>query len=183
MVTDALAGNRTIGLAMLKPGWESDERRPPIHTIGGAGEIVESEELPDGRYNILVEGKFRYRILSEDEDPSPYRIARVEEIVSVPFPNAEEEARVSRMAARLFEGISGQMELSTLPEEEELSPESLASQIALRLRYTPEELQKLLETDALSARFGTLIARMIEWQRRIQFLAPFRPKDVDGTRN
>jgi hypothetical protein len=55
--------------------------------------------------------------------------------------------------------------------------------MALRLRYTPEELQALLETDSLSSRFGTLIGRMLEWQRRIQFLAPFRPGELDVTRN
>jgi hypothetical protein len=55
--------------------------------------------------------------------------------------------------------------------------------MALRLRYAPEELQALLETDSLSARFGTLVGRMLEWRRRIQFLAPFRPEDLDVTRN
>ena len=64
-----------------------------------------------------------------------------------------------------------------------LTPERLASELALRLRYTPEELQALLETDALSIRFGTLVGRMLEWQRRIQFLAPFRASEMDVTKN
>ena len=42
---------------------------------------------------------------------------------------------------------------------------------------------KNLETDSLSSRFGALVGRMLEWQRRIQFLAPFRAADLDVTRN
>ena len=66
MVADALAGSRTIGMAMLKAGWEMGDDNPAIHPIGGAGEIVESEELEDGRYNILLQGRFRYRIVREE---------------------------------------------------------------------------------------------------------------------
>lgn len=181
MVAHALAGNRTIGMALLKPGWRDQGGNPAIHSIGGAGQIVESEELPDGRYNILIEGQFRYRVL-EEAPANPYRVARVEEITSVPFSSTEEEARISRMAFELFGGISPDMGLPPLPESA-LSPERLASEIALRLRYSPEELQALLETDSIPSRFGTLIGRMLEWQRRIQFLATFRPRELDVTRN
>ncbi len=184
MVADALEGNRMIGMAMLKPGWESAEEGPPpaVHRVGGAGEIIESEELEDGRYNILLEGRFRYRILKEEAVATPYRTASVEEIASIPFGSPEEETRVSGMALELFEKVGEQLDLSPVPDGI-LSPERLASEIALRLRYTPNELQALLEIDSLSARFGTLVGRMVEWQRRIQFLAPFRPGELDVTRN
>ena len=182
MVADALAGSRTIGMAMLKAGWEMAEDNPAIHAIGGAGEIVESEELEDGRYNILLQGQFRYRIVREEAVETPYRTASVEEIASIPFGSAEEAARVSRMAAGIFEKIRLTLDLAPVPEGA-LSSERLASEMALRLRYTPEELQALLETDSLSSRFGALIGRMLEWQRRIQFLAPFRPRELDVTKN
>ncbi len=182
MVADALEGNRMIGMAMLKPGWESAEASPAVHQVGGAGEIIESEELEDGRYNILLEGRFRYRILKEEAVATPYRTASVEEIASIPFGSPEEETRVSRMALQLFEKVQEQLDLPPVPDGI-LPPERLASEIALRLRYTPNELQALLEIDSLSARFGTLVGRMVEWQRRIQFLAPFRPGELDVTRN
>jgi len=181
MVADALRGDSTIAMAMLKPGWESEEEPLPIHTMGGAGEIVESEELPDGRYNIVLEGQFRYRILKET-GTEPYRVAQVEEIASLPFASAAETARVSRMAKRIFKEVSRSMELPPLPEAR-LPAERLASELALRLRFAPEDLQALLENDSLPSRFETLIARMIEWEKRIRFLGPFRPADVDGRRN
>jgi Lon protease-like protein len=182
MVADALAGDRTIGMAMLYPGWESGGDDPRIYAVGGAGEIVESEELEDGRYNILLEGRFRFRVV-EEAPSNPYRIARVEEIRSVPFPSRDEEQRVTRAATALFGNVAEELELPPLPEEEVFSPERLASEIALRLRYTPPELQALLETDSLASRFETLTGRMLEWKGRLRFLEPFRPSELDPRRN
>jgi hypothetical protein len=182
MVADALNGSRTIGMAMLRADEDPDEARPAIRPVGGAGEIVEADELEDGRYNILLEGRFRYRILEEVSSPAPYRTARIEEIASIPFPNAEEEARTSRSALEIFEKVRGELDLPPVPEGR-FSSERLASEIALRLRYTPAELQALLETDSVAARFRALTGRMGEWQGRIRFLAPFRPTDLDVTRN
>ncbi|MEX0880044.1 MAG: LON peptidase substrate-binding domain-containing protein [Thermoanaerobaculia bacterium] len=180
MVADALAGDRTIGMAMLEPGGEGSET-PRIYPIGGAGEIIDSEELEDGRYNILLQGRFRYRVLDEAH-ADPYRVARVEEIRSVPFSQPDERDRVLAAAVALFSEIAGELELPPLPPEA-LEPERLASELALRLRYTPPELQTLLETDSLPARFETLAARMLEWKGRLHLLAPFRPKDLDPRRN
>ena len=181
MVADALAGDRTIGMAMLYPGWEAGGDDPRIYALGGAGEIVESEELEDGRYNILLEGRFRYRVI-EETPANPYRIARVEEVRSVPFPDPDEEQRVTRAAAALFGNVSRELELPPLPDEA-FSPERLASEIALRLRYTPPELQAILETDSLASRFEALTGRMLEWKGRVRFLAPFRPTDLDPRQN
>jgi hypothetical protein len=183
MVADALAGDRTIGMAMLYPGWEaeSDLEDPRIYPIGGAGEIVESERLEDGRYNILLEGRFRYRVV-EESPGSPYRVARVEEVRSVPFADPAQETRVTRAAAALFGDVARELELPPLPDES-LSPERLSSEIALRLRYAPAELQTILETDSVASRFEALAGRMLEWKGRLGFLAPFRPPELDPRRN
>ncbi|HEY6147287.1 MAG TPA: LON peptidase substrate-binding domain-containing protein, partial [Thermoanaerobaculia bacterium] len=181
MVEDALASDRTIGLAMLKEGRTSDEGGSPIHAVGGAGEILDSEKLDDGRYNILLQGKFRYRVVAESPAGS-YRTAEVEPIPSLPFSSEQEAARVRELATNLFEIIRPAVDLPPLPEED-LDGERLASEIALRLRYRPGELQAILETNSVPARYANLIARMLEWQKRIQFLAPFRPGEMDVTKN
>ncbi len=120
--------------------------------------------------------------MKEEREAAPYRTASIEEIESIPFGSPDEETRVSRMALGLFEKIREQLDVPPV-HDGILSPERLASEMALRLRYRPDELQALLEIDSLSARFGTLVGRMVEWQRRIQFLAPFRPGELDATRN
>jgi len=181
MVRDALEGDRLIGMALLRPGWEQGGADPEIFPMGGAGEVVESEALEDGRYNILLRGAFRYRIV-EELGVDPYRQARVATVPSLPFSDGDAERLARSAAIRLFDAVRREMELPPLPAED-LSPERLASEIALRLRYAPPELQALLETDSLPNRFESLAGRLREWQRRIRFLAPHRPGSLDPGRN
>jgi Lon protease-like protein len=80
MVADALKGDRIIGMVTLQPGHEAEyEGRPPIFPVGCAGLITEFEELPDGRYNIVLGGLVKFRVLGEDNS-RPYRLARIEKI-------------------------------------------------------------------------------------------------------
>src|SRR5512147_1061011 len=63
MVRDALGGDRIIGMALLRPGWESHyEASPAVYAVGCAGLITHAERLPDGRYNIVLQGLEKYRI-------------------------------------------------------------------------------------------------------------------------
>ncbi|HEY6066908.1 MAG TPA: LON peptidase substrate-binding domain-containing protein [Thermoanaerobaculia bacterium] len=181
MVADALAGDRTIGMAMMKPGWERAGATPEIFPVGGAGRIVESEMLPDGRSNIVLEAAFRYRVLDESP-PAPYRVAKVEEIESIPFASDAESRRVCDEASVVFGRIAVAMSLAPLPAAA-LSPEHLASEIAVRLHSEPAELQALLETDSIPRRLAELMARMREWESRIRFLSAYRRGEVDPSRN
>jgi hypothetical protein len=64
-----------------------------------------------------------------------------------------------------------------------MTPERLASELALRLRYTPLELQAMLETDSLAGRFETVLSRIRDWTSRVELLAPFRRGEIDPRRN
>src|SRR5688500_2878874 len=78
MVADVMKGDRIIGMATLKPGFEADYAgRPPIYEIGCAGIITDVEELPGGRFNIVVRGLVKFRVTSEDNSRA-YRLARVD---------------------------------------------------------------------------------------------------------
>jgi Lon protease-like protein len=79
MVEDALAGDKLIAMAVLKPGWEHDyESRPPVSSYACLGKIVAHNRLPDGRYNLLVLGVQRVRIDHELDPPRSFRQASVE---------------------------------------------------------------------------------------------------------
>jgi Lon protease-like protein len=82
MVADCLAGDRWLAVGMLRPGWEKDyQGRPPVHPIAGAGEIIQAESLADGRYNLLLDGRLRVRILVEDPPGArAYRLVRAERL-------------------------------------------------------------------------------------------------------
>src|SRR5688572_23309099 len=69
MVQDALAGEKLI--AIVQP---RDSREPPaVFEIGCLGRIIGSEQLGDGRYNIVLEGMHRIRIAHEADVETPYR--------------------------------------------------------------------------------------------------------------
>jgi uncharacterized protein len=79
MTADALAGDRLISIVVLRPGWEeSYEGRPAVHPVGCLGKIVADQRLEDGRYNLLLRGLHRVRLLNEVPTDRAYRTARVE---------------------------------------------------------------------------------------------------------
>jgi hypothetical protein len=174
MVADALAGDRLIGMAMLRPGWESAGEPPPVYEVGGAGEIVESEDLEDGRFNIVLEGRFRYRIIDESS-PGPYRLARVEEI-----PPASFRGRTDRDGAMT--------RLSSFADIAELDlPPPPGAPFAGEARWNPSPALRTAELrrsgNGLMASRYESDRPVLEWHNRIRFLAPFRPPDLDVGRN
>jgi Lon protease-like protein len=79
MAADALAEDRLIAIVLLQPGWESHyDQRPAIHTMACLGRIVADQLLPDGRYNLLLRGLSRVRLIEEIPSEKLYRSARVE---------------------------------------------------------------------------------------------------------
>src|SRR5215210_5644270 len=77
MVLDALESDERFGVVLLRPGWESEYfGTPAVYECGTIGTIEHAVPLDDGRYNIVVRGDVRFRIV--DEVPgNPYRTARV----------------------------------------------------------------------------------------------------------
>src|SRR5262249_4142757 len=91
MTADALAGHHLIPMALLKPGWEkSYYGRPESEPSVCVGRIISHEKLTDGKYNFLLQGQQRARILSETgghpDDATPYRVARLAPMEEVPAP-------------------------------------------------------------------------------------------------
>ena len=80
MVADAVQGDGMIGMVLLRPGFETEyEGNPEILSIGCVGEISDAEELPDGRWMIVLRGFVKFRIIREDQSRA-YRVANVEAI-------------------------------------------------------------------------------------------------------
>lgn len=184
LVQDALAGERLIGMALVAPdltGPDSLAENPSVRAIGGAGRIVDHERLADGRFNIVLEGAFRFRILRE-EAPGPYRIALVEEAPSIGFVSAEQERVVRQEAIALFEVVRALVGIAPLPSES-LDSERLSGEIALRLKLPTESLQLLLETDSLPARFDVLAERLNELKDVAELLGPYRPPSAEAGLN
>src|SRR3954464_831871 len=84
-LADAVKGGRMIGMVLLRPGWDRDyEGRPPVYPVGCSGVLTHNERLADGRYNIVLRGMERFRIVEEDHTLS-YRRAVVEPLRDAPL--------------------------------------------------------------------------------------------------
>lgn len=75
MMADALAGDRRFAMALLRAGWEKNYYgRAPVDPVVCVGRILSHEKLPDGSYNLLLQGETRARVVAE-ELGHPYRVA------------------------------------------------------------------------------------------------------------
>jgi Lon protease-like protein len=79
LMVDCLAADRLMAMALLQPGWEEDyHQRPAIHPVVCLGHVGAEQRLPDGRYNLLLHGFRRARVLEELKTDRLYRTARVQ---------------------------------------------------------------------------------------------------------
>jgi Lon protease-like protein len=170
MVADAIAGDRLIGMVLLRPGWERDyEGRPSVYRVGCSGVITHFEKLPDGRYNMVLRGLDRFQIVEEDHqrsyrrgviEPLPERTmtdddrmvirrqrSRLETLLS---PSGEKAAALQHEA-----GGAGRASDPTMPAS--MSDEDTVNALAQYLDFEPLEKQALLEKASLRARAESLV--------------------------
>jgi Lon protease-like protein len=156
MVADALKGDRIIGMTTLKPGFDANYGgRPPIYEIGCAGVITSVEELPNGRYNIVLRGLTKFRVTSEDQSRL-YRLAQVEALPEAL--NSAEEAELSAQRQRL-ETLITQGGSSKVPAE--TADHELVNLVAQYVKISYAQRQSLLELPNALSRSKALI-EMIE---------------------
>jgi len=158
MIADALKGSKIIGMVRLRPGFEKDyDGRPPIYPVGCAGRIEKYEQLPDGRYVILLQGLTPFRILSEDQR-KPYRLARVE---AVPDRLAEQDRRpLSELRNRLASVLVKVLPFGVDPPDASLEDEEFVNVVAQNLPMSEDDRQDLLERSSVLARARALIDRL-----------------------
>lgn len=156
MVADAIAGDRMIGILLLKPGFEAEyEGQPAVYDVGCSGLITHVERLDDGRFNIVLRGLEKFRLLAE-EDPQgssvSYRRGLVSPIVD---PVDELEREPLGEARRKLEHLL-QPSIDRMGGESPLPPsmpdEDLVNALAQYLEFEPIEKQALLEQPGPLAR-------------------------------
>jgi Lon protease-like protein len=164
MLADCLAGERRLAVVLLKQGWEADYYgRPPVCSVAGAGEIVASEGLPDGRSNVLLKGLGRIMIEGEIPSPKPYRIARASWLQDVYRSGSEGDlaSGVDRLrhlcgelVSQLPEPVPALLEILTQRD----SPGVFVDRLSSLVMREPEERQRLLELSDVQQRIAEVIA-------------------------
>jgi len=156
MTADALASDRVIGMALLRPGWEDDyEGRPAVYAVGCTGVITHVEALPDGRYNLVLRGLDRFRIVGEDHE-RPYRRAIVEPVPEPPV-SAEDRRVVHECRTKLESLLAHHTGAPDARIPGAMSDQDLVNALAQYLDLEPLEKQALLEQPCLRSRAAILI--------------------------
>jgi len=184
LASEALEQDRVICTALLKPGWESDYYgSPEVYPVGCVGKIVQHQKLPDGRYNITLDGITKVRIESSVR-VEPYRLVRVRPVEDDSSwargeRAAEEAAELVRLFRQVHEG-QGVSVLSSGAFGRDLTPESVLNTVALHLDAEPDTKEKLLEMDSLALRYQAvlqLLSQATKTQERIERVRHLYPRD------
>jgi Lon protease-like protein len=161
MVRDTLAGNKELIIALSRTGSEFNYASgTAVHEIACLGKIDSYEELEDGKYNIVVVGVCRVRIIREVQH-SPYQLVEVEKIEDTASDTLPEEAvkrqnHLGGLFAKFTELATGvkQQASELMPQ---MDFESLVNMVAMTLNLAIEQKQALLEINDPSQRCDVLI--------------------------
>lgn len=149
MVTDAAVEGHCVGMALLKDGWETDYYgNPPVFEVGCVGRLVNVQRLPDGRYNVLLQGLQRYVIQEQFYDRS-YRRAHIVLKSGWTSPlEAPVRAELLRLAAEYLRQSDSDHPARSFIRVD-LGDEALVNGLSAELEFSPLEKQFLLEADTL----------------------------------
>jgi len=183
MIADAVAHDQRFGIVLLQPGWEKDYYgAPPVHACGTLGEIEQAVPLEDGRYNIVVRGEVRFRIVDE-VSRDPYRTARV--IVQPERSRDVTQAYAQKiwLAELSREYLHYLPDQIAVPEIDTVELEALTNALIMSLNIELQDKQKLLEIDDLIARSERIGSELQTRIESLKFLAPYRRQGVDPSHN
>ena len=157
MVRDAVKGARLIGMVLLRGEWERDYgSTPQIFGVGTVGELARTEELPDGRFNIVLRG-LREFVIHRELSRAEYREAVVSwrESPTDSLPAAIRTG-IGAVVTRYLQRI-GRAGSETELVESGIDDETFVNFLAQHLDLDPLEKQALLEAAGLRERGRRLV--------------------------
>ena len=143
-----------MGMALLRGEWQEQyEGSPPIFPIGCVGKMVKTVPLPDGRFNILLQGLREYRVQEEFHDKS-YRQARVEWLPEKTDPLAS--GRREELGRLLEDYLQKKEAVQKLLTDPGIDDTLFINFFAFQLEFLPIEKQSLLNAPTLGERAACL---------------------------
>ena len=155
LIHDAMARDRRIG--MIQPRGEG--AKPALYDVGCLGRISEFEVLDDGRFNIILEGLARFRVIRELDVTTAFRQieADVEQAPEDEVLHSVERAALEQESRRFAEALGYVVDWTAVSR---LDDTSLVNGIAQIAPFDPAAKQTLLEADGLSERCDRIIQLM-----------------------
>lgn len=175
MMEHVLDTHRVLAVAMLDERGQPDPYgRPPLCGVAGVGLVRRSARLPDGRYNILVEGVLRADVREELTPVSsiPYRRVRARPLVDVPSSVADLGPSAAALRALCVQVVAelGGGDPDVMERLNEIhDPGVLADMVAAAALQDPDDRQRILAEMDVAKRIeiasGALGAMMLRSAR------------------
>jgi Lon protease-like protein len=166
MISEVMARDQRLG--MIQPIGATGSPGDPaaLYSIGCMGRVSEIEALEDGRFNIILSGESRFRILRELDVSTPFRQVEAEYFTAEeddPGYLASPERAALEQEARLFAAQLGySVDWASVMS---LDDETLVNAIAQIAPFDPAGKQALLEASRLSDR-SELAIQLMQFIRR-----------------
>jgi len=143
-----------IGMALLRGNWQEQyEGNPEVFSVGCSGEMVRVAPLPDGRFNILLQGMRRYHI-QEEIFTEGYRQARVE--WDPPLKEDIDAGRRQELRQLLDRYLKKNEHVQKFLSDPSVDDDFFVNFFAFHLDFLPIEKQSLLEMQSLVERADRL---------------------------
>lgn len=159
MIRDAIDGSGRIG--MIQPHRLDDDNQAPLYAVGCVGELVGVEELEDGRFNIVLLGSNRFRLITEAQVDASYRCGEIDieafDDEEPPPLSLVQRAEVEREARRLGDAMGLAVDWEAVSR---LDDEMLVNAIAQVAPFDVGAKQALLEQAKLDERADLLVQLM-----------------------
>ena len=155
MIGEAIARDRRIGMIQPQGGGQN----PPVYSVGCIGRISDIEASEDGRYNIVLDGEARFRLIRELEVTTAFRQIEAEPIEE---PTDEFLSSIARSdferEARMFADSQGySVDWESVAR---LDDQSLINGVAQIAPFDPAAKQALLEAANLHERCEMMVQLM-----------------------
>jgi Lon protease-like protein len=158
LINDAMARDRQIG--MIQPKEAGDH--PALFDVGCLGKIIDIEALDDGRFNVVLEGVARFRMVEELDASTAFRQIRaeIEEDREMDEVLASAERAALEIESRKFAELQGyQIDWDSIGRLDDLAFVNGIAQIA---PFDAASKQALLEIDGLANR-AELIIQLLQF--------------------
>lgn len=161
MIEDAIVGHRVIGMIQPNEPEENPSKVPPLYQVGCAGRLTNFGESGDGRYQIVLTGIARFRIVEELEVATPYRQCKVDyNVFAEDLVQGDGEDEVDREA--LLKTLANYLAANSIDADwsgiTQAPTEALVNGLSLMSPFGVREKQALLEARDLRHRAELLVA-------------------------
>jgi len=158
LINDAMARDRRIG--MIQP--KEAGKHPALFDVGCLGKIIDIEALEDGRFNVVLEGVARFRIVEEIDASTAFRQVRaeIEDDREMDEVLASAERAALEIESRKFSELQGyQVDWDSIGRLDDMAFVNGIAQIA---PFDAASKQALLEVDGLANR-AELIIQLLQF--------------------